>query len=57
VNFFWPITVSIHGVPWGMKSYASHFSMEVVLENTDADNPLQPAFSEHICGSYAADIM
>jgi len=40
-----------------MKSYDSHFSMEVLLENTDADNPLQPAVSEHKCGSYAADVM
>jgi hypothetical protein len=30
--------------------------MEVVLENTGADNPLQPAVSEHIYGSYTADI-
>jgi hypothetical protein len=40
-----------------MESYVRYFSMEVVLENTDTDNPLLPAVSEQICGIYAADIM
>jgi hypothetical protein len=40
-----------------MKSYVSHFSMEIVLENTGSDHPFQPAVSEHVCGSYAADFM
>jgi len=40
-----------------MKSYVSHFSMEVELENTGSDHPFQPSVSEHTCGSYAVDFM
>jgi hypothetical protein len=40
-----------------MKSYVSHFSFEVLLENTGSGHPFQPAVSEHVCGSYEADFM